>query len=45
MVGVSETPTTNSKTFLDIYSVIGPTTNPTLTLYDDDLDGNGYTQF
>ena len=41
MVGVSETPTTNSKTFLDIYSVIGPTTNPTLSLYVDDLDGNG----
>ena len=41
MVGVSETPKTNSKTFLDIYSVVGPTSNPTLTTYDDDLDGNG----
>ena len=41
MVGVSETPKTNSKTFLDIYSVVGPTSNPTLTTYDDDLDSNG----
>ena len=33
MLSVSETPKTNSKTFLDLYNRTGPSSNPTDTLF------------